>query len=90
MKRYAIRVTGKVQGVFFRQSTQQEANRLGLAGFVRNEPDRSVYLEAEGAEAALQALIRWCHTGPPLARVEEVIVNPQNPQGEALPFRAQF
>lgn len=69
-----IRVRGKVQGVFFRQSTRQEALRLGLHGFVRNEPDRSVYIEVVGPGAAVEALIEWCHHGPQLARVATVEV----------------
>ena len=68
----AIRVYGTVQGVFFRQSTQEKAQELGLTGFVRNEPDGSVYLEAEGEAEALQQLEKWCHQGPRMALVSKV------------------
>ncbi len=75
MIRKIIRVTGRVQGVFFRVSTQREAQSLGLTGFVRNEPDGSVYIEAEGEEEALQKLLAWIRAGgPPQARVYEVQV----------------
>ncbi len=73
-KHFSIRVTGKVQGVFFRASTRNEAQRLGLHGWVRNEPDGSVRIEAEGNEGALDQLVAWCHHGPTQARVTEVIV----------------
>ncbi|TYZ05854.1 acylphosphatase [Hymenobacter lutimineralis] len=65
-------VHGRVQGVFFRQSTQQEARRLGLSGYARNNPDGTVTIEAEGTPEALDALEAWCRHGPPLARVEKV------------------
>ncbi len=74
-KHYAIRVTGKVQGVYYRASAAEEARRLGLTGFVRNEPDGSVYLEAEGEEEALHQMVAWCQKGPPRARVDQVVVN---------------
>ncbi len=73
-KRVAMRVHGKVQGVFFRASTQGKALELGLNGFVQNEPDGTVYLEAEGAPEALKALETWAHQGPDHARVEKVEV----------------
>ena len=72
MKHYTIIVSGKVQGVFFRSGTQEQANRLNIRGWVRNEADGSVRIEAEGEEADLRQLIDWCHRGPLLARVENV------------------
>ncbi|WP_139924411.1 acylphosphatase [Hymenobacter sp. DG01] len=65
-------VQGHVQGVFYRQSTRTEARRLGLTGTVRNNPDGSVTVEAEGPAEALSALEHWCRQGPPAARVELV------------------
>lgn len=79
-------VRGHVQGVFYRQSTQQEARRLGLTGTVRNNPDGSVTIEAEGPADALQALESWCQHGPPAARVEKVAVTEAEVQGY-LDFR---
>lgn len=72
MKRYAITVTGKVQGVFFRDSARREALRLGLAGFARNDPDGSVYLEAEGNDDALRQFLWWCSKGSAQAKVMNV------------------
>lgn len=74
MKHYQIRITGKVQGVWYRGSTKRKAEELGLKGFVRNQPDGSVYAEVEGEEANLKSLIKWCKEGPPLAKVETVLV----------------
>lgn len=74
MKRISIHVRGKVQGVLYRASTVTKAQQLGVNGFVRNEPDGSVYMEAEGNEDKLNELIAWCRVGPPRARVDEVAV----------------
>lgn len=73
-KRIAVRVYGKVHGVFFRASTKDRAKELGLTGFVQNEPDGTVYLEAEGDAEALKQLEQWAHEGPGRARVEKVEV----------------
>jgi acylphosphatase len=70
IRRY--RVTGKVQGVFFRHSARLEAERLGIRGAARNLPDGSVEVLAAGDAAALDALREWLRRGPPLARVEQV------------------
>jgi acylphosphatase len=69
-----IRVYGKVQGVWYRGSTKQKADELGLSGLVRNESDGSVYIEACGEEAVLQQLLDWCWLGPELAWVSRVEV----------------
>lgn len=71
-KHLIIKVLGKVQGVFFRDSTRQKAQELGITGIVKNEPDGSVYIEAEGPERKLHALVAWCHEGPQYAEVEKV------------------
>lgn len=69
-KHFSIRITGRVQGVFFRASTKERADALNIKGLVRNEPDGSVYVEAEGEENDLKQFIEWCHRGPSGARVE--------------------
>lgn len=74
MKRLNITVTGIVQGVWFRASTKEQADRLGVNGFVRNQDDGSVYLEAEAETAELEQLLAWLKVGPPKAQVEEVKV----------------
>lgn len=71
----SIQVHGRVQGVGFRYATRKEASRLGLQGYVRNEEDGSVFIEAEGEESALETFLQWCHRGPPMARVDRVIVD---------------
>lgn len=65
-------VSGRVQGVFYRASTRNEAARLGLAGSARNLDDGRVEVIASGADEALSALERWLWQGPPSARVEDV------------------
>lgn len=72
MKHLNIRVTGKVQGVFFRASARDVARSLGLLGYVRNEPDGSVYIEAEGGETELSQFTGWCRNGPSHARVSDL------------------
>lgn len=67
---WKISVIGKVQGVWFRKSTQHEARKLGLTGFVKNEKDGSVYIEVEGEESALKTFVGWCSCGPELANVQ--------------------
>jgi acylphosphatase len=71
-RRVALHVRGIVQGVCYRASTQTQARRLGLTGWVRNEPDGSVRAVAEGPEPAVRALVAWCEHGPPHARVDQL------------------
>ncbi|WP_017731249.1 acylphosphatase [Nafulsella turpanensis] len=73
MIRYRIKVKGKVQGVFYRASTQAMAKELGLNGWVANEEDGSVLIEAEGEELKLDKLLEWCRQGPGAAIVNEVV-----------------
>lgn len=73
-KHVKVTISGKVQGVWFRASTRDQARGLGLSGFVRNEDDGSVYAEFEGPAAAVDAMLRWCHEGPSHARVDRVVV----------------
>lgn len=84
--RARLRVTGLVQGVWFRQSTVDQARRLGLAGWVRNAGDGSVEAEAEGERGRVEQLVRWCRRGPPAARVEGVEVEWCAALGDAGPF----
>ena len=72
MKHINIRVEGSVQGVWFRDSTRKMANELGIKGFVRNEPDGTVYIEAEGTEENLNQLVEWCHLGSEQSNVTGV------------------
>ncbi len=73
MKKAAIiKVYGRVQGVGFRYYTQKKANELGITGFVKNRPDGSVYIEAEGEEDKLELFIDWCEVGPSWAHVTKL------------------
>ena len=82
MKRhYNIVVSGRVQGVFYRASTKQMADLLGVKGFVLNLTDGTVYIEAEGDEAVLVKFIQWCHHGPDRAEVTHVSVRESDVQG---------
>lgn len=73
MKAYHLIIKGKVQGVYFRQSTKQKALELNITGWIRNTPDNTVEAFAQGDEERMQIFIAWCHEGPPAARVSEVI-----------------
>lgn len=86
-KRVEIRVSGQVQGVFLRQSVKEEAGRLGLGGWVRNEDDGSVKIVAEGEEGQLQKLAEWCRKGTEWAKVENVEVEWGEARGEFNGFR---
>lgn len=70
--RVRVLVFGKVQGVFFRESTRREAERLGLAGWVRNRADGCVEALFEGHTHAVNAMVQWCQHGPPAADVTGV------------------
>jgi acylphosphatase len=81
VKHLDIRVSGTVQGVFFRVSTQRKARELGVAGSVRNEIDGSVFIEAEAEEAALSRFVDWCRRGPANARVRRIETTESEPRG---------
>lgn len=72
-KTLSIRVTGRVQGVFYRQSTREKAQQLGLTGEVMNLPDGSVQIRATGTASQLDELLSWCKEGPPRASVTDVV-----------------
>lgn len=80
MPTWTINIAGKVQGVFFRKHTQEQALQAGVTGNVRNLPDGSVQIIASGSEEQLQALATWCRTGPSRARVEAVDIQPSDDQ----------
>lgn len=71
-----VRLYGRVQGVFFRESMHRKAEELGVAGWVRNRRDGSVEAMLHGTPEAVDAVVRWAETGPEMARVERVEVNP--------------
>lgn len=71
-------VTGRVQGVFFRDNTQKQALELNIQGWVRNKSDGSVELIAKGDEENIEKLITWLHHGPKMARVDDLSVSDES------------
>jgi acylphosphatase len=82
-KAVSVRVTGRVQGVAFRWYAVQEAERLGVRGWIRNEPDESVAGHFEGPADAVDALVSWCRHGPSYASVRHVAVTEARAMGSA-------
>ena len=70
--RLHLKIYGDVQGVFFRANTQSAASKIGVSGWVRNLPDGSVEVLAEGEKEKLEKLLRWCRHGPASATVERI------------------
>jgi acylphosphatase len=83
----AARITGRVQGVWFRGWVREQARRLGLTGWVRNEPDGSVAALFVGPGAAVAAMLALCREGPPAARVLGVETTPVVPVPDLAEFR---
>ena len=86
MRRLHLVIQGRVQGVCYRAYTQDKARALGLSGQVRNRRDGSVELTAEGEEPTLKALLEWCWSGPPWARVESIHADWDEAHGEFSGF----
>lgn len=89
-KRAHTRVRGRVQGVSYRAATRATAESLGVVGWVRNLPDGSVELEAEGEGAAIDQLIAWLHRGPIGASVSSVDVAWLTPRNDETCFEIRF
>ena len=85
--RATVLVTGRVQGVFFRASAMETAQRLGVTGWIKNLPDGGVESVVEGPRHAVDAFVRWCEAGPAGARVEGVEVSWAAPRDEFDTFR---
>jgi acylphosphatase len=82
LSRAHVYVSGRVQGVWFREACRGEANVAGVGGWVRNLADGRVEAVFDGAEAAVEHMVAWCHDGPARARVEAVEVRREQPTGE--------
>lgn len=80
--RYRVRVQGRVQGVWFRESMRERATELGLHGWVRNLPDGSVEAVVEGSPHAADAMLAWMRHGPERALVTDISIHDEPPQGE--------
>jgi acylphosphatase len=90
MLRITIIVHGRVQGVFYRDSTMRKARELGLAGTVRNLPDGTVQIVAQGPATSLEELIRWAHEGPPAAAVSDLITHYESPEPGLSGFTVRY
>jgi len=90
MKRVHVFISGRVQGVFFRAVTQQTAKGFNLTGWVRNVADGRVEAVFEGEDESVNKVLKWCHTGPPAARVEEVIISEEHYINEFNNFIIRF
>jgi acylphosphatase len=86
IKRVHVIVAGRVQGVYFRAFTRDEAVRLGLSGWVRNRPNGSVEAIIEGKETAVEKMLQWLHQGSPNSNVEKVEAIEEPPVGGAHTF----
>jgi len=74
IKHINIKIYGLVQGIFFRATAKQEADKLNITGNAKNLDDGSVYIEVEGEENNLDKFVKWCNQGPSMAQVEKVVV----------------
>lgn len=75
MLHYEIKISGRVQGVGFRYYTRQKANEFGITGWVKNTVGRDVIIVAEGGKADLDTFVDWVKSGPPLSRVDKIIID---------------
>ena len=83
-------ISGRVQGVWYRASTRDKAEQLGLTGWVRNTFDNKVEAVFEGDENAIKEMIAWCHEGPRLASVTDVTVDYEKFSGEFEEFSITY
>ncbi len=81
-----LMISGHVQGVWYRGSTKQQADDLGLTGWVRNCKSGQVEIIVEGADVAIDKLISWCRTGPSMARVTDIRIDFDDYRGEFVGF----
>jgi acylphosphatase len=89
LQRARVRVSGQVQGVFFRDSTRRKAEELGLAGWVKNVPDGQVEALFEGPSREVREMVRWCEEGPQRASVENVDTNFESAGGDLQGFQVR-
>jgi acylphosphatase len=81
LQHFKIIVSGKVQGVFYRAIAKEKADEWGIKGFVRNESNGDVYIEAEAEEDILYKFIKWCNMGPARAKVDRIEAIPGEVNG---------
>lgn len=89
-KNVHVIISGRVQGVWFRTSTKQKAEQLGITGWVRNTKDGRVEAIFEGEEETVNQMLQWCHQGPPLSKVNNVEIKNQNPTNGFEEFSVRY
>jgi acylphosphatase len=87
--RARLLISGRVQGVWYRGSTKQQADDLKLTGWVRNCESGQVEVVVEGAAGAIDKLISWCRTGPSMARVTDIRIDFDDYRGEFVGFKVK-
>ena len=88
--RVHVYISGKVQGVFFREYTRRKAKNLGIKGWVRNLPDGRVEAIFEGEKEKIKEMIQWCYIGSPYSKVEKVEVTEEEYKGEFEDFEIRW
>ncbi len=88
--RMRLFISGTVQGVSYRASTQEQARKRGIVGWVRNLQDGRVEALVQGTRDLVEELIRWCHTGPPAAKVEKVAVTSEEVGDDLKGFEVRY
>jgi len=89
-KQVILKIYGRVQGIFFRDSARKRARKLGLTGWVSNESDGTVKVIAQGKEEKLKELIKWCYNGPMMARVDKIDIDWQEATGQFEVFEIKY
>ena len=90
MKALHVTIYGIVQGVWFRANTREQAQRLGVSGWVRNTPGGAVEVHIQGDDGAVDALLAWCRKGPSGARVEKILADEGEPEEGIRGFRILY
>ncbi len=83
-------ISGRVQGVFFRMETLEEAKRTGVSGWVKNKQDGTVEAVFEGEKALVDSVIQWCRKGPPASKVKDITVAWEPYRGEFKGFNIRY
>jgi acylphosphatase len=90
MIRAHVTIHGRVQGVFYRLETQRAAMRLGVVGWVKNRPEKTVEAVFEGPKSTVENMVQWCWQGSPMARVSQVDVQWQAWRGKYTDFSVRY
>ena len=88
--RVHVVISGRVQGVWFRASTRDKAQQLGLTGWVKNTSEGNVEAVFEGEEKLINEMLDWCHHGPPMAEVENVEIKKRRPSNDSDGFSIKY